>query len=232
MKYMGSKDRISKYIIPLMLKDRKDEQYWVEPFVGGANSLDKVTGNRIGNDYNDYLAAMWQDVSNGWMPPNDVTEEQYSKIKNNKELYPKGLVAYVGFALSYGGKWFGGWCRDGQGKRNYVIEAYNNAIKQFPKLRGITFTNQSYDEMYIPPNSLIYCDPPYKNTTKYKNDFDSDKFYNWCVSKVKDGHTVFVSEYEFNYPNFIKLWEKEITSSLTQNTGSKTGIECLYKVQL
>ena len=36
MKYMGSKNRIAKYILPIMLKDRKPNQYWVEPFVGGA----------------------------------------------------------------------------------------------------------------------------------------------------------------------------------------------------
>jgi len=37
MKYMGSKTRIAKYILPIMLKERKEGQVWVEPFVGGGN---------------------------------------------------------------------------------------------------------------------------------------------------------------------------------------------------
>ena len=37
MKYMGSKNRIAKYILPIILKDRKEGQWYVEPFVGGAN---------------------------------------------------------------------------------------------------------------------------------------------------------------------------------------------------
>jgi len=55
MKYMGSKNRIAKYILPLMLKYRKPNQTWVEPFVGGANMIDKVDGKRIGADLNHYL---------------------------------------------------------------------------------------------------------------------------------------------------------------------------------
>lgn len=50
MKYMGSKNRIAKYILPIILKDRKECQWYVEPFVGGCNTIDKVVGNRIGSD--------------------------------------------------------------------------------------------------------------------------------------------------------------------------------------
>lgn len=35
MVYMGSKRRIAKYILPIMLSYRKEGQTWVEPFVGG-----------------------------------------------------------------------------------------------------------------------------------------------------------------------------------------------------
>ena len=51
MKYTGSKNRIAKHILPLMLEGRTNET-WVEPFVGGANMIDKVEGNRIGFDNN------------------------------------------------------------------------------------------------------------------------------------------------------------------------------------
>ena len=42
MKYMGSKRRIAKYILPIMLEHRAPNQWWVEPFVGGGNMIDKV----------------------------------------------------------------------------------------------------------------------------------------------------------------------------------------------
>ena len=40
MKYMGSKNRIAKYILPIMLESRAEGMTWVEPFVGGANMID------------------------------------------------------------------------------------------------------------------------------------------------------------------------------------------------
>ena len=55
MKYMGSKNRIAKEILPIMLAYRTPEMAWVEPFVGGANMIDKVDGIRIGNDCNEYI---------------------------------------------------------------------------------------------------------------------------------------------------------------------------------
>ena len=58
MQYMGSKDRIAKHILPIMLAERKPDQWWVEPFVGGANMIDKVEGNRIGNDSHEFLIAL------------------------------------------------------------------------------------------------------------------------------------------------------------------------------
>lgn len=48
MKYQGSKRLIIKKILPFLLEGRKPGQYYVEPFVGGGNSIMHVTGKRIG----------------------------------------------------------------------------------------------------------------------------------------------------------------------------------------
>ena len=58
MQYVGSKNKIAKHILPIMLAERKPDQCWVEPFVGGANMIDKVEGSRIGNDCHEYLIAL------------------------------------------------------------------------------------------------------------------------------------------------------------------------------
>lgn len=39
MKYMGSKNRIAKEILPIMLEHRTEDMTWVEPMVGGGNMI-------------------------------------------------------------------------------------------------------------------------------------------------------------------------------------------------
>ena len=56
MRYMGNKHRTAKYIIPIMLRNRKESQYYIEPFIGGGNVIDKVT-------YNDALP--WPEEADG-----------------------------------------------------------------------------------------------------------------------------------------------------------------------
>jgi DNA adenine methylase len=221
---MGSKSRHAKELLPIILKDRKPNQWYVEPFCGGCNMIDKVDGNRMGSDLDIDLITLWQGVSNGWIPPEHFTEIQYKEIRTS-HLSP--LKGYVAFALSYGGKKWGGWRRDGDGKRNYVTESYKNAMAQFPTLRGVDFRNDSYLDLEIPEDSIIYCDPPYAGTTKYSNGFNHVKFWKWVRERSKT-NTVFVSEY--NAPDdFDCIWQKEVSSSLTQNTGSKKNIEKLFK---
>lgn len=228
---MGSKNRIAKYIVPILEKAYYDNEceIFIDACCGGCNLIDKINPNipRYANDYNEYLIEMWKSVSKGWLPNENYTEQDYRYIKENKEEN-RTLTAYFGFALSYGGKWFGGWCRDKQGNRNYVLESYNNALKQFPKLKDAVFSNKSILDIKPNKKALIYCDIPYKDTTKYKDKFNHDKFYEWCREMKKQGHTIFISEYDM--PNdFICVWESNpITSSLTQNTGSKKATEKLF----
>ena len=229
MKYMGSKNRIAKYIIPIMLSERKENQTWVEPFVGGANIIDKIDGERIGADINPYLISALISIRDNvkYLPKNnkEFTEEDYRSLKNDDSYPYKG---YAGFAFSFGGKWMGGWRRDSSGKRDYVAESYLNAAKQSPRLQNVSLVISSYDKLQIPPNSLIYCDPPYENTTSYKDKFNHVAFWNWCREMYNIGHTIFVSEY--NAPDdFECIWEGKIVSSLTKDTGSKFGVEKLFK---
>jgi hypothetical protein len=78
-------------------------------------------------------------------------------------------------------------------------------------LKDISCTNQSYDEVDIKPNSVVYCDIPYKNTKKYcHNEFDYDKFYEWCKGKKN----LFVSEYSMP-PEFVEVWSKKHKSFMS-----------------
>ncbi len=173
---MGSKARFAKDILPIILKDRKPNQAYLEPFAGRMNMIDKVDGIRIANDQHQELMALWKAlVYENWNPPQSVSEAEYKHIKYNQNQYPTHLVGYVGFN-SFGGKWFAGYRRDKEGKRDYWDEHYRNITKQVPKLEGIILSCKPYTELDIPKQSIIYCDPPYRSTTKYRDGFDHDQF--------------------------------------------------------
>jgi len=233
MKYMGSKARHSKELLPIILADRKPGQCYVEPFVGGANIIDKVDGWRIANDYNPYLMAMWRAISEGWLPPRLVTEDMYKDLQISRPITPE--CGYIGFALSFGGKFFGGYRRDVAGTKGCLENmetqsrrSYQSMIKQAQSLIGVDFRNQSYLNLDIPDESLIYCDPPYAGTTGYKTgSFDHMAFWQWCDQMHDAGHSVFVSEY--NAPHHWRcVWQKRVNNTLVKDTGSKTGTERLF----
>jgi len=233
MKYMGSKARIAKYILPIMLKDRKEGQWWVEPFVGGANIIDKVDGNRIGADSNDYLISFLKSLQDGWQAPKNVNKEMYDDINKNKDNHPAELVGCVGFCFTYSAKWFGGFIGNTKDvvckERDRIGESYRSIERAREQVCGIDLRSSCYLDLNIPPQSIIYCDPPYAGTTKYKDDFNHAEFWQWCRVKVKEGHTVFVSEY--NAPDdFECIWEKEIQSGLNVNS-TKKGIERLFRIK-
>lgn len=238
MKYMGSKNRIAKHILPIILKNRKPNQYYVEPFVGGANMIDKVKGLRLGGEYNKYIAYMWRALERGWIPPQNIDKGFYEyckELSKTDKVDPRQyyMIGYVGICCSYSGKWFGGYAGKVQtrkGVRDYQKEAFNNVLKQIPNIKGVDFVYSDYSQLTIPRNSIIYCDPPYKETTGYKDCFNHEKFYDWCRVKKKEGHNIFVSEY--NMPDdFICVWKKGVKSSLSANGrigGSKNSIEKLF----
>ncbi len=230
MKYMGSKARFAKDLLPIILKDRKDNQTYLEPFAGGMNMIDKVEGIRIANDQHQELMAMWQAlIYDNWDPPKSVSEIEYREIRNNQDAHPKYLLGYVGFN-SFGGKWFSGYRRDKEGKRDYWGEHYRNITKQVPLLKGVILSCKSYLELEIPKQSIIYCDPPYASTTKYRDTFNHDQFWEWCRQQSKADHQVFISEY--NAPeDFECIWEKPAKTSFSwhaENKPAKKSLERLF----
>ena len=230
MKYLGSKNRIANEILPIILKNRNDKQYYVEPFVGGGNSIDKVKGKRIGSDSNRYIIALHKAIQKGWKPPKKVSKDEYTQVKNNREKYSDELIGYYATQLVFGSIWFGSFRRDNKGIRNYDLEAYNNVMKQSPNLFDVDFRWCDYKDLIIPDDSIIYCDPPYKGTRPYigENKINYDEFWNWCREKRKEGHQIFISEY--NAPSdFTCLWQKKISSSGNKITKKKLkAIEKLF----
>ena len=233
MIYQGSKAKIAKEILPIMVTE--DTEVFVDLFSGGGNLLQYVDCPKIiANDINQYTIAFLKAIATttDWIPQNsnDFTKENYKEVQANKSSYPEHFIGHVGYNLSYGGKFFGGFRHDNTGKRDYVSEAYRGTLKQAKLLRGksITFYNTSYENVSIPPKATIYCDIPYKNTTKYhKVDFNYEYFYNWCIKKKEEGCRVFVSEYNMPEP-FKVIWEKKVRMTMKLEDNSKVVTEKLF----
>ena len=129
MKYMGSKARIAKdvsAIINELIQKNKITTY-IEPFVGGSNMIEHICcKNKFGYDNNEYLIEFWKRIQEGWNPLSTA---------ENKENYPKHIVALAGFCAAYNAKWFGGYAGIVKTKigtfRNYYNESVRNVLKQY-----------------------------------------------------------------------------------------------------
>jgi len=225
MKYIGSKRFVLKHILPIMLKERGD-RVWVEPFVGGANVICNITGERIGNDTHKYLIALLRAVQEGWIPPTEVSKELYYSVKDNPDIFKDEFVGFVGFLCSFGAKWWGGYAKNKRGE-NFAGESSRVLVKQAKTLGGVKFTCMNYCDMVIPDNSLIYCDPPYAGTSVLDVDFNHFEFWEWCRNRSREGHIVFVSEY--NAPDdFECLLEMDTITNLNKN-GRSPRLDKLFK---
>jgi DNA adenine methylase len=216
--YVGSKARHAAEIIAITCAKRRPGQTYVEPFVGGGNVICRIPtedGPRIGSDVNWRMIKLLDAVGNqGWLPPENVTEEFFNLVKANQEAHPPELVAYIATACTYGSKWLDVFARGNDAKgnpRNLPEAGRQNLLKDVNGLRGVKFLSLRYQDLapHIPPESIIYCDPPYFGTLGYSgaktdiavgqdlslNTWDRAAFWRWADERVEDGHRVYVSEY-------------------------------------
>lgn len=73
MQYFGGKARIGKQIAEYLKSIRKDNQDYVEPFVGGGWVMSLMDGSRYGYDKHPYLISMYEQLQNGWIPPTELS---------------------------------------------------------------------------------------------------------------------------------------------------------------
>ncbi|MCM1295405.1 MAG: DNA adenine methylase [Muribaculaceae bacterium] len=73
-----------------------------------------------------------------------------------------------------------------------------------------------YRDVEILPNSIIYCDIPYKGTKGYRNKgFDHEAFYEWALKQTQP---IFISEYDMP-DDFVAIaeWNRVSTFCATNN---------------
>ena len=173
---------------------------------------------------------MWKGVQDGYVLPDVITDEQYQYIKSNKDEDPC-LTGFVGFGCSFGGKWFGGLARNKKGD-NYCARANRSVAKDFELgLKDAKFLCLDYKDVYIPNNSVVYCDPPYKGTTGYTTgEFNHNEFWDY-MRLISKNNIVLISE-QSAPDDFECVWQQELTRTLDYNKENQPKkIERLFRLK-
>ena len=232
MRYLGSKRRLAKKVAGLIGATAYGHDYYIEPFVGGANMMGEIDHPRkIGIDKHKYLVALLKAVRDGWVPPYLISEAVYEQIKQAPEMFPPHLVGFIGFCCSFGGVWFGGYARSRK-LENFAQQGSRSLLRQAPKLAGTGFFCDSYDTFKYPRGRIcFYCDPPYYGTFGYNKKmvgrFDHGAFFKWCGGMYREGHTVFLSEYNAP-PGFAEIYSFDQLMTFNRDDNSSKRTEKLF----
>ena len=103
-------------------------------------------------------------------------------------------------------------------------------LDSLQRLQGLETTFKDYRRLEIEPDSVIYCDPPYKGTAGYGDKgtetaaFDHGDFYRWCLGQ--EG-LVIISEYGMPKADFACVGAVR-KASLLSGKGSSTAVERLF----
>lgn len=107
------------------------------------------------------------------------------------------------------------------------------SLERLERLESLRVTSLSYDEIDIPDDAVVYCDPPYhaSNMNLYEGTarFDHNAFYDWCVD-VSKTNPIFISEYSIEDDRFEVVAEKQKMTSMS-SVKSFNVIERLYTVK-
>ena len=228
MIYQGSKSRLAKYIVPIINSYTKNKVF-IDACCGGCNIIAnpkyKITAEKkIAYDNNKYLIALLKKFKTDKPDFIDVSEEEYNSVKNNKDKYDDWYVGYVGFLSSFGAGFFNGYARDNT--RNRTLGAYRGICKQ--DFSNIEIKQQDLFDLSDVINAVIYIDPPYKNTKKYKAEFDYQRFWD-KAKELAENNIVLVSE-QIIPDNVEILMMKEIKMTMNAKGNYKTRTEYLVKI--
>ena len=228
MQYLGGKSKIRKQLAAVIESFRTPDQMYFEPFVGGGWVLQEISGVRMAADGNVSLIAMYATLQKGWQPPDFVSEEEWRFWRESEDIH-NPMKAFCGFGCSFGGKWFGGYARS-EGKNCYAATSKRSLLKQLPTIRDVCFLAGDFTNWY-PEGMLIYCDPPYAETTNYGAfaGFDHDLFWD-TVRMWAEKNTVLVSEYVAP-DDFVCVAEFNSRMGLTTAGERPVRTERLFKME-
>lgn len=231
VKYQGSKSRLAKPIAAVIRPALTPGTRYVEPFLGSAAvavELSPYAQTSALSEGHEDVALMWQALLSGWEPPLSVTVEEY---RAQREAPPSAARGFIGTVCSFGGKWFGGYAREGaRGDVNFADVGRRSVLRRAETLRAahVQVAHCDYRSTAVSSSDVVYLDPPYAGTLAYKamGAFDSVEFWKHARAWVDCGARVYVSE--FNAPSeWVSVWSRN-RQIATDPTSYKRATDCLF----
>ena len=195
------------------------------------NDLKKLGIDALIDEWSPYVDILsnCEDKPNGenYLKAKSLYLDMKKDCLKNGGKYPKSLLGFVAYSCSFGGGWWNGFSGYNTKRgENYIKEAFASLRKQYNSASNIdssSFIHGDYSAIDIPDNTFIYCDPPYSNTKKYSNDFDSEGFWEWCRNLLKDKENIKILISEYNAPeDFICIWSSVVQDKMGTNNMNKS----------
>lgn len=104
------------------------------------------------------------------------------------------------------------------------------SLESLERLQSLELYNGDYQEVKIPADSCVYCDPPYGNCyatidkRTYCKAFDYSRFYDWL--RTRD-FPVYVSEYAMP-DDFVSVWSRNKICKYSQTNNNLKTMEHLF----
>lgn len=233
MQYFGGKAKVAKPLAGFLNSVLKEGQPFVDLFCGSCNVISKIDDKRerVANDLHYELVAMHRAVQGGWLPPSSISETAYKDMRHNLVDYSPEIRGFAGFGCAFSGDWFKGYAKNARGD-NFCKQGGSSLLKKHSTMKGVLFSQGPYNECALPAGALVYCDIPYKGTTRYSTGmFNHEEFYAWATEKVGEGYSVLVSEYEHNVPDgWEVVWRHDSKKGIRNKDGVQEGtVEVLMR---
>lgn len=224
--YSGGKALYKIKIKDLILKNIPDDfvpEYYVEPFFGMGSVMYEIINEEKFKNVKVQAGDISEDIiclHNHFFNVIKGTERQYTAEElecKNKEDYNKIISeslsarrVIIGLHYSFAGRMYRCFHKgkDKDGRRT-LYETYLGMMKRYDVLsKKLELRLGDYKQFSELKNSVIYLDPPYKNTHCHfvklydrsisgrgvLKTFDSEKFFNWCREMKKRNNIIFLSE--------------------------------------
>jgi len=223
MKYLGGKHMIGKHIAEQLQMLCPPDMClgYVEPFCGSLGVMRHMTDKGYktyeAHDKHSDLISMWKKVQNQTLRlPDSCSEVDYNEWRENEFALsvPEERTA-IGYGMSFGGVWWGGYARSTDG-RDYMSELRNGFSQILPQIKSVKFKASDYKDLDI-AEKLVYLDPPYERTKGYGavGHFDHWSFWPWA-EKLADNNTVVVSS-PTAPEGWIQVWQSQKWRNLSKS---------------
>lgn len=198
MRFQGGKHFAGDWIVGHLVALADGRRTLLEPFVGGASVTARAAAafdTILASDSDVDLVLCWIAAMGGWVPPVDLSETAYKKLRT--AVQPSPLRGFASRACAFGGRRWSGYARSIPGFDFPAIGSRSVVRKAKAMGRAeVAWRICDYREWTPQPDWIVYADPPYANTSRNGvDDFDHGEF--WAtMEKWAAVCPVLVSEYQ------------------------------------